>query len=79
VRAYRDAVDPGFTVIAVKLGNGADNIPDMGLLGVRDDRVVWEVRREAGQQGVGPLVCRDAENRPSGERPGCTGYGFLRP
>jgi hypothetical protein len=79
VRVYRDTVDPGFAVIGVKLGNGADNIPDIGLLGVRDDRVVWEVRREAGQQGVGPLVCRDAENRPSGERPGCSDYGFLRP
>lgn len=79
VRTYRDAVDPGFAVIAVKLGNGADNIADVGLLGVRDDRVVWKVRREAGQLGLGPLVCRDEQNRPSGERPGCSDYGFLRP
>ena len=79
VRIYRDAVDPGFAVIAIRLGNGADNIPDTGLLGVRDDRVVWEVRREPGQHGLGPLVCRDAENRPSGDRPGCSDYGFLRP
>lgn len=79
VRVYRDAVDPSFTVIGIKLGDGADNIPDIGLLGVRDDRVVWEVRREAGQQGLAPLLCRDAENRPSGARPGCTDYGNPRP
>lgn len=79
VRVYRDPADPEFAVIGVKLGNGADNIADIGLLGVRGDRVVWEVRREAGQQGLGPLLCRDAENRPSGERPGCTDYGNPRP
>jgi hypothetical protein len=79
VRVYRDPADPAFAVIGVKLGDGADNIPDIGLLGVRDDRVVWEVRREAGQQGLAPLLCRDAENRPSGDRPGCTDYGNPRP
>ena len=78
VRVYRDPADPAFAVIAVKLGDGADNIADIGLLGVRDDRVVWEVRREAGQHGLAPLLCRDTENRPSGDRPGCTDYGNPR-
>ncbi len=79
VRVYRDPADPAFAVIAVKLGNGADNIADIGLLGVRDDRVIWKVRREAGQHELAPLLCRDAENSPSGDRPGCTDYGNPRP
>lgn len=79
VRVYRDAVDPGFAVIAVRLGNGADNVADVGLLGVRDDRVVWEVRRDAGRASLATLICRDGENRPSDGRPGCNDYGYLRP
>lgn len=79
VRIYRDAADPTFAVIAVKLGNGRDNIPDVGLLGVRGDRVAWEVRRETEQQGLAALMCRDAENRAGDHRPGCTNYGNLRP
>lgn len=79
VRVYRDAVDPGFAVIAVRLGNGADNVADVGLLGVRDDRVVWEVRRDAGRASLATLICRDGENRPSDDRPGCNDYGYLRP
>lgn len=79
VRVYRDAVDPDFAVVAVKLGNGSDNVADVGLLGVRGDRVVWEARRDAGHAGLSALVCRDAENRPSDDRPGCTAYGYLRP
>lgn len=79
VRVHRDPVDPEFAVIAVKLGNGSDNIADVGLLGVRGDRVVWEVRREAGHTGLASLMCRDAENRPGEYRRGCTAYGYLRP
>ena len=78
VRVYRDAADPTFAVIAVKLGNGADTIADIGLLGVRGDRVVWKVRRESGQTGLAPLLCRDEQNRPDGDRPGCTAYGNPR-
>lgn len=76
VRVHRDPVDPDFAVIAVKLGDGADNIADVGLLGVRGDRVVWEVRREAGQQGLAALMCLDAENRPGDVRRGCSIYGY---
>lgn len=80
VRVYRDPVDPDFAVVAVKLGNGTDNIADVGLLGVRGDRVVWKAQRQGGEQlGLPALVCRDAENRPSDDRPGCSSYGFLRP
>lgn len=79
VRIHRDPVDPDFAVIAVKLGDGLDNIADVGLLGVRGDRVVWEVRREAGHLGLASLMCRDTENRPGDHRRGCTAYGNLRP
>jgi hypothetical protein len=79
VRVYRDPVDPDYAVIVVKLGNGADNTPDRGLLGVRANRVVWEIRREGGNNGLSPLMCRDAENRPGRVRQGCTAYGYLRP
>lgn len=79
VRVYRDPVDPDYAVIAVKLGNGADNTPDRGLLGVRGNRVVWEIRREGGNDGLSPLMCRDAENRPGRVRQGCTAYGYLMP
>lgn len=79
VRVYRDTADPTFAVIAVKLGDGADNIPDLGLLGVRGDRVVWKVRRDSGQTGLAPLLCQDAENRAGRARPGCTAYGHPRP
>lgn len=79
VRVYRDPVDPDYAVIAVKLGNGTDNTPDRGLLGVRGNRVVWEIRREGGNNGLSPLMCRDAENRPGRVRRGCTTYGYLRP
>lgn len=79
VRVYRDVADPTFAVIAVKLGDGTDNIPDLGLLGVRGDRVVWKARRDPGQTGLAPLLCRDPENRAGGARPGCTAYGNPRP
>ena len=79
VRVYRDPVDPDYAVIVVKVGNGADNTPDRGLLGVRANRVVWEIRREGGNNGLSPLMCRDEENRPGRVRQGCTGYGYLRP
>lgn len=79
VRVYRDPVDPDYAVIAIKLGNGADNTPDRGLLGVRGNRVVWEIRREGGNDGLSPLMCRDGENRPGAVRRGCTAYGYLRP
>lgn len=80
VRVYRDPADPDFAVVAVKLGNGTDNIADVGLLGVRGDRVVWKALRQGGEHlGLPELVCRDAENRPSDDRPGCSSYGFLRP
>ena len=79
VRVYRDSVDPDFAVVAVRLGNGSDNVADVGLLGVRGDRVIWEARRDAGQAGLAALVCRDVENRPSDVRRGCTAYGYLRP
>jgi hypothetical protein len=79
VRVYRDPVDPDYAVIVVKLGNGADNTPDRGLLGLRANRVVWEIRREGGNNGLSPLMCRDAENRPGRVRQGCTAYGYLRP
>lgn len=79
VRVYRDPVEPDYAVIVVKLGNGADNTPDRGLLGVRANRVVWEIRREDGNNGLSPLMCRDVENRPGRVRQGCTAYGYLRP
>lgn len=77
VRLYRDPADPTFAVVAIKLGNGSDNIADVGLLGVRGDRVAWEVRRDAARE-LTSLICRDAENRPSDDRPGCNSYGYLR-
>lgn len=80
VRVYRDPADPAFAVIAIKLGNGNDNVSDVGLLGVRDDRVVWKAERAAADpSGVRALMCRDAENRPGRHRPGCSGTGFLVP
>ncbi len=80
VRVYRDPADPDFAIVAIKLGNGTDNIADVGLLGVRGDRVVWKAqRRGADLLGLPALVCRDAENRPGDVRPGCSSYGFLRP
>lgn len=81
VRVYRDAADPGFAVVAVRLGPGENGGgPAVGLLGVRDDRVVWKVERTAADRaGVRALMCRDAENRPGVHRRGCSGTGFLVP
>ncbi|OGN44831.1 MAG: hypothetical protein A2623_01445 [Caulobacterales bacterium RIFCSPHIGHO2_01_FULL_70_19] len=80
VRVYRDAEDPGFALIAIRLGPGEDNAADVGLIGVRGDQVVWKVERAAADRlGLRGLVCRDAENRASRRRPGCSGTGFLVP
>lgn len=80
VRLYRDPVDPDFAVIAVKLGSGSDTAPKVGLLGVRGTRVIWKVERAAADQtGVRALMCRDAANRATDARPGCSGTGFLIP
>jgi hypothetical protein len=80
VRVYRDPADPGFAVVAVKLGPGHHNGADVGLLGVRDDRVVWETERYPAEiLGVRGLICLDDEGRAGRVRPGCSGTGFLVP
>lgn len=80
VRVYRDPEDAGFALIAVRLGTGEDNAADVGLVGVRGERVVWIAERAAVDRlGLWGLVCRDAENRASRRRPGCSGTGFLVP
>ena len=80
VRVYRDAEDPGFALVAIRLGPGEDNAADVGLIGVRGDQVVWKVERAAADRlGLRSLVCRDAENRASRRRPGCSGTGLLVP
>jgi len=80
VRVYRDPADPTFAVIAVKLGSGADTAAKIGLLGVRGARVVWKAERDAADQtGIRALICRDASNRATDARPGCSGTGFLVP
>jgi len=80
VRVYRDPADPGFAVVAIKLGPGHSNASDVGLLGVRDDRVVWETERFAAQVlSLRGLMCRDGEGRVGRVRPGCSTTGFLAP
>ena len=80
VRVYRDPADPGFAVIAIKLGPGHHVGADVGLLGVRDDRVVWEVERYPAETlGLRGLMCLDADGRAGRARPGCSGTGFLIP
>lgn len=80
VRVYRDAAEPGFALIAVKLDNGQDNVADIGLIGVRDGRVIWKAeRRAADDLGLRGLVCRDERNVRSEERRGCSSTGFLTP
>lgn len=80
VRVYRDPADPGFAVVAVKLGPGHTNGSDIGLLGVRDGRVVWETERFPAQiLGLRGLMCRDSEGRAGRVRPGCSTTGYLEP
>lgn len=80
VRVYRDPADPAFAIVAVKLGPGHTNSSDVGLLGVRDDRVVWETERFPAQAlSLRSLMCRDAEGRAGRVRPGCSTTGFLQP
>lgn len=79
-RVYRDAADPEFAVIAIKLGSGADTAAKVGLLGVRGTRVIWKVEREAADRtGLRALMCRDDANRATNARRGCSGTGFLVP
>ncbi|HWQ87319.1 hypothetical protein [Brevundimonas sp.] len=80
VRVYRDPADPGFAIVAVKLGPGHSNGSDIGLLGVRGDRVVWETERFPAQVlGLRGLMCRDSGGRAGRVRPGCSTTGFLEP
>ncbi|WP_426028186.1 hypothetical protein [Brevundimonas sp. TWP2-3-4b2] len=80
VRVYRDPVDPGFAIVAIKLGPGHSNVSDIGLLGIRDDRVMWETERFPAQVlGLRGIMCSDAEGRSGEVRPGCSSTGFLEP
>ena len=80
VRVYRDPVDPGFAIVAIKLGPGHSNGSDIGLLGIRDDRVMWETERFPAQVlGLRGIMCSDAEGRAGEVRPGCSSTGFLEP
>lgn len=80
VRVYRDPDDPDYAVIAIKLGSGDDTAAKVGLLGVRGTRVIWKsARAGADQTGVRALMCRDADNRATDARRGCSNTGFLIP
>ncbi|QTC92090.1 hypothetical protein [Brevundimonas goettingensis] len=84
VRRYADAVDPGYEVLAINLGDEPSNNLSRqnraALIGVRDGRVVWlaDGKAAAGLRLVSAL-CINAERRSVAYRSGCTDFGFYSP
>lgn len=84
VRRYADAVDPGYEVLAINLGEEPNNNLSRrnrtALIGVRDGRVVWLADgKAAGGLGLVSALCIDDRRRSVAYRSGCTGYGVYSP
>ena len=84
VRRYADAVDPGYEVLAINMGDEPSNNLSRknrtALIGVRDGRVVWLADGDAamGLRLVSAL-CIDARGSSRALRSGCTDFGFYSP
>lgn len=84
VRRYADAVDPGYEVLAINLGdepsNNLSRKNHAALIGVRDGRVVWLANGDAAMGlGLVSALCIDARGRSRALRSGCTDFGFYSP
>jgi hypothetical protein len=84
IRRYADAVDPGYEVLAINLGeepsNNLSRKNRAALIGVRDGRVVWLADGDAARElGLIVALCIDDRGRTSGRRSGCTGFGHYSP
>ncbi|MCS6624981.1 hypothetical protein N0B44_18870 [Roseibacterium beibuensis] len=80
VRLYRDPEDLDYGVIVISLGwderNNLSRYNDVGMVGVRGDRVVWKAGPGAAEAlGLRQAMCVDAAGRVGQARPGCSNTG----
>ena len=80
VRLYRDPEDMDYGVIVISHGwderNNLGRYNDVGMIGVRGDRVVWKAGPAAtGALGLRQAMCVDAGGRVGQARPGCSNTG----
>ena len=80
VRLYRDPEDMDYGVIVLSHGwderNNLGRYNDVGMVGVRGDRVVWKAGPGAtGALGLRQAMCVDARGRVGQARPGCSNTG----
>lgn len=82
VRLYRDDDDPDYGVIVVSVGNPSRNnlgrFNDVGMIGVRGDRVVWKASPETVEAlGLKTPMCIGRDGRLDRVRPGCSNTGYF--
>ncbi len=82
VRLYRDDADPAYGVIVVSVGNPDRNnlgrTFDVGMIGVRGDRVVWTASPQMVELlGLKTPMCIGADGRLDRERRGCSTTGYF--
>lgn len=82
VRLYRDDADPDYGVIVVSVGNDDRNnlarVFDVGMIGVRGDRVVWTASPQMVELlGLKTPMCIGADGRLDRVRRGCSNTGYF--
>lgn len=80
VRLYRDPEDMDYGVIVISHGwderNNLGRHNDVGMVGVRGDRVVWKAGPAAAEAlGLRQAMCVDAAGQVGQARPGCSNTG----
>lgn len=80
---YVASDDPAFSILTIDLGdepsNNLSRRDDLGLVGVRDDRVAWMALTDNPSGVARRFMCLDAHNVARRVRHGCTDFGDFFP
>ena len=76
VRLFRDAADPDYGVLAIRLG-ARGTTPGVAMVGIRGRRVIWAAGPHATRRlGLADALCLDSDGLLDDVRPGCSAYGY---
>lgn len=76
VRLFRDAADPDYGVLAIRLG-ARGTTPGVAMVGIRGRRVIWAAGPHATRRlGLTDALCLDGDGLLDDVRPGCSAYGY---